>query len=59
VTSIAGMLLPLTLLMLLAWRGISVLILAPVTAPLAAMFGADTPRLTAKPRCPCLPWGVS
>lgn len=53
--SIPGMLLSLVLLMLLAWRGISVLILAL----LAAMFSADTPLMASYTRCSCLPWEVS
>lgn len=43
--SIAGMLLSLALLMWLAWRGISALILAPLMALLAALFSADAPLL--------------
>ena len=43
--SIAGILLSLALLMLLAYRGISVLILAPAMALLAVLFSPDTPLL--------------
>ena len=44
-TSILGILLALVLLMVLAYRGISVLILAPLMALLAALFSADAPLL--------------
>ncbi|MEO8015292.1 MAG: GntP family permease [Polaromonas sp.] len=44
-TSIAGILLSLALLMWLAYRGISVLILAPVLALLAVLFSPDAPLL--------------
>lgn len=44
-TSIAGIVLSLTLLMWLAYRGISVLILAPVLALLAALLSPEAPLL--------------
>lgn len=44
-TSILGILLALVLLMLLAYRGVSVLLLAPLMALLAALFSADAPLL--------------
>lgn len=44
-TSILGILIALMLLMVLAYRGISVLILAPLMALLAALFSADAPLL--------------
>ncbi|MDO8388115.1 MAG: GntP family permease, partial [Polaromonas sp.] len=44
-TSIAGILLSLLLLMWLAYRGISVLILAPVLALLAVLLSPDAPLL--------------
>lgn len=43
--SIAGILLSLALLMFLAYRGISVLLLAPAMALLAVLFSPDTPLL--------------
>ncbi len=44
-TSIAGIVLALVLLMALAWRGMSVLLLAPLMALLAVLFSPDTPLL--------------
>ena len=44
-TSILGILLALVLLMALAYRGVSVLILAPLMALLAALFSPDAPLL--------------
>lgn len=44
-TSIAGIVLALVLLMALAWRGVSVLLLAPLMALLAVLFSPDTPLL--------------
>lgn len=44
-TSIAGILLSLVLLMWLAYRGISVLVLAPVLALLAVLFSPEAPLL--------------
>ena len=44
-TSILGIVFALVLLMVLAYRGISVLILAPLMALLAALFSADAPLL--------------
>jgi H+/gluconate symporter-like permease len=42
-TSMAGIVLALALLMALAYRGVSVLVLAPLCALLAAMFSPETP----------------
>ncbi len=44
-TSIAGIVIALVLLMALAWRGVSVLLLAPLMALLAVLFSPDTPLL--------------
>lgn len=44
-TSIAGILLSLVLLIVLAYRGISVLLLAPLMALVAVLFSPDTPLL--------------
>jgi hypothetical protein len=44
-TSIAGIVLSLVLLMALAYRGVSVLLLAPLMALLAVLFSPDAPLL--------------
>jgi H+/gluconate symporter-like permease len=44
-TSIAGIVIALVLLMALAWRGVNVLLLAPLMALLAVLFSPDTPLL--------------
>jgi H+/gluconate symporter-like permease len=44
-SSIAGIVLALVLLMALAWRGVSVLLLAPLMALLAVLFSPDAPLL--------------
>ena len=49
-SSIAGILLSLGLLMYLAYRGYSVLILAPLMALLAVLASPDAPLLASYPR---------